>query len=77
LKQTKKKYPVDREKEQDYRYVEYAVAVVHLEKTIKFMKEVECDSSHWEKILNHIRSEKKKEWQFEKPLAKLKARQRR
>src|SRR5262245_14339203 len=34
LGQTKKKYPVIREKEQDFRYVEYSAAVAHLEKSI-------------------------------------------
>ncbi|MGC4071717.1 MAG: hypothetical protein QM760_04240 [Nibricoccus sp.] len=38
LEQTKQKYPVDRSKEQDYRYVEYSAAVAHLKSTIRFMK---------------------------------------
>lgn len=60
LEQTKKKYPVDKTKEQDYRYVEYTVATAHLEKTIKALKEAKLDTSNLEKVLTQIRAEKKR-----------------
>ena len=56
LQKTKKQYPIDRSKEQDFRYVEYTSAVNHLEKSIKNLKNSRLDSSVLEKTLIRLRS---------------------
>ena len=66
LEQIKKKYPVDEPKEQDYRYVEFSIAVSYLEKSIKDIKdmkleEIEFIASDLERTLNQIRDAKRKE----------------
>jgi len=44
LEETQKRFPVEREKEKDFRYVEYAPAVKHMEKAAKEMEAATPDS---------------------------------
>jgi len=55
---TAKRYPVDREKLQDFRYVEYSKAITHMERTIKELKELELDASAIERWLVQLKKQK-------------------
>lgn len=55
---TAKRHPVDREKLQDFRYVEYSKAITHMERTIKELKESELDASAIERGLVQLKKQK-------------------
>jgi hypothetical protein len=55
---TAKRHPVDREKLQDFRYVEYSKAVTHMERIIKELKAAALDSSPIERGLAQLKEEK-------------------
>lgn len=55
---TAKRHPVDREKLQDFRYVEYSKAITHMERTIKELKESELDASAIERALVQLKKQK-------------------
>ncbi|MDP4623870.1 MAG: hypothetical protein NWT08_01905 [Akkermansiaceae bacterium] len=61
LEETSRNHPVDQEKQQDFRYVEYAKAVEHMAKTIKEFKEVELDASDIEQALAKLKTSKARE----------------
>lgn len=56
--ETATRHPVDREKLQDYRYVEYTMAVEHLEAIIKSFKEEKLDAAAMERALAELRRRK-------------------
>jgi hypothetical protein len=56
LEETRKKFPVDRTKEQDYRYVKYSAAIAGMEKAIRALEASELDTSKIRKALEAIRS---------------------
>lgn len=55
---TAKRHPVDREKLQDFRYVEYSKAITHMERTINELKESELDASAIERRLLQLKKQK-------------------
>lgn len=55
---TAKRYPVDQEKLQDFRYLEYSKAVEHLEATIKGFAEAKLDASAMERTLAKLKKRK-------------------
>jgi hypothetical protein len=55
---TAKRHPVDREKLQDFRYVEYSKAITHMERTINELKELELDASAIERGLVQLKKQK-------------------
>ena len=55
---TAKRHPVDREKLQDFRYVEYSKAITHMVRTINEFKESELDASAVERGLVQLKKQK-------------------
>lgn len=56
--ETAKRYPVSQAMKKDFRYVEYADAIEHLERTVKGFKEAKLDSSTIESTLAQLRRQK-------------------
>jgi hypothetical protein len=56
--QTAKRYPVNKSKLQDYRYVEYSKAVAHMQKVIKELKAMELDTSTIQRSLNDLKKKR-------------------
>jgi hypothetical protein len=61
LEETKKRYPVVREKEQDYRYVEYETAKRHLAEKAKDLSQAGLDSARLEEALKLLESARRTE----------------
>ena len=55
LDQTKKRFPINRERELDFRYVSYPSAIQYLEEKIKEFQGLGLDSSPMQQTLNRIR----------------------
>ena len=55
---TAKRHPVDREKLQDFRYVEYSKAVTHMERVIKEFRGAALDASPIERGLAQLKKQK-------------------
>ena len=55
---TAKRHPVDREKLQDFRYVEYSKAVTHMARTITEFKVAKLDASPIERGLAQLKKQK-------------------
>ncbi len=56
--ETARKHPVDRARLQDYRYVDFAKAVAHLEKAIKECKSMKLNASTMEDTLALLKKQK-------------------
>lgn len=61
LEETKKRYPVIREKEQDYRYVEYEAAKRHLTEKAKELRRAGLDPVRLEEALKLLESARRAE----------------
>jgi hypothetical protein len=55
LEATKRRFPVDRSKEQDFRYVEYSAAVNHMQNAIKELEALDLNTSKIHSALDAIR----------------------
>jgi len=61
LEETKKKYPVDQAKLKDFRYVEYSMAVKHMEEIIPELQKLKLETSTIKASLTKLKKQKEKQ----------------